>query len=176
MEKLWISVHQKTTMTTFRLLGMNSGDEVPDNFTVMSWIKPRSDGQNNQGRILDADAGNNGGPFTFQLYGTKPTLQIYDGTDWDLWDTDDSGIINWEQWQHAAVTFESGTATFFVDGIEYAASRSGSGSQIYGNLDDTSGNVNIGKRPSDNQRDFDGAIDEVKYYDYIRTKTRSLRT
>ncbi len=150
-------------------------DDIPDAFTAMAWVKIRSDGGGDQGRIIDC--GDSIGPFIFQMDATNnPGLQVFNNDGYEYHDPDDCDeCIPLNEWHHIAATWVAGTSTFYLDGINIGGNGATYG-YVYGNLKPTSGVVAIGNRPSSTMnRDFDGAIDEIKIYTYARTQKQILQ-
>jgi CubicO group peptidase (beta-lactamase class C family)/lysophospholipase L1-like esterase len=71
----------------------------------------------------------------------------------------DAGSVTIGVWQHVAVTFQDGILQFFVDGVARGVSTS-----VPLPLARVAP-IRIGGRATDDQRGFDGAIDEVRIWD-----------
>ncbi len=138
-------------------------------FTISAWIMPTSWGQNNQGRVLD-HGGGSGGTAGWSLAlenkssrGLPQALRMRINNDSSFDGMSDPAAIALNAWQHVAVTFDNGTLTFFVDGLNRGM-RTGVTAPIA-----RSGPIFIGAR-IDAQRNFDGAIDEVRIWDRALTQ------
>ena len=137
--------------------------------TIAAWIYPRTWGQSTQGRIVDkgGGAGNEGG-WAFHITDLNGSGQGQEGLvlqleNAGLNDTfaSDDFVIDLNEWQHVAVTWEDATniATFYVNG-----QPAGNETEASSGIDAYTDPVRIGMRASDSNRDFDGYIDEVRVY------------
>lgn len=131
-------------------------------FTVSAWINPASWGQNNQGRIIDhggGSSGNSGWTLQLQDSGSESRLlrfKINNDSSYDR--SSNADVIELGVWQHVAVTFDNGTLTFYVDGIEQGVST---GVPVPSSRVSP---LRIGMRSTDLLRAFDGDIDEVRIW------------
>ncbi len=139
--------------------------------TFEAWIYPRSVGPAGEGRIFDKGTRTmwflNGSParMTFQVdYATT-----------DLTVTSPSNSITLNTWNHVVVTWDgSTTATnvrMYINGKEpssYSVQTNASGSRN----SDSASSLLIGNRSSDFNRDFDGIIDNVRIFNYVRTQAQ----
>ncbi len=137
-------------------------DLAGSDFTVAAWLKPATFGESSQGRIVDHDGGSSGGGgWTFQLmdnasFVTSGLAYQVNGTSIS---SSNPNLITLDTWQHAAVTYDSGTLTFYVGGQPRGV-RTGAPAVVA-----TSAPIRIGMRATDSDRDFNGSIDEVRVYD-----------
>jgi hypothetical protein len=152
--------------------GINDYVEINDNnnldltggeFTLSAWIYPESYGEALNGRIIDHGGGSAGDGGWSLLVSNDPNGQnlrqsiINGNSGYSVYS--DINSINLNTWQHVAVTLESGTITFYVNG------------QIKGQTagvptpTDRNAPVRIGMRATDFLRAFAGVIDEVRIYD-----------
>jgi hypothetical protein len=138
-------------------------------FTISAWIMPTSWGQNNQGRVLD-HGGGSGGNAGWSLHlenkssrGFPQALRMQINNDSSFDGMSDPTAIALNAWQHVAVTFDNGTLTFFVDGLNRGM-RTGVPAPIARN-----GPIFIGARGKA-RRNFDGAIDEVRIWSRALTQ------
>jgi hypothetical protein len=137
------------------------------NITVSAWIRPKSGGNEGGGAaIVNKDNGNdNGWGFYISEDGYIKFYVNY--ATQDLNKRSDGGAVQFNTWQHVAVTFASGTTQtlhlnthIFVNGAEptYDQLIDGQGSRD----DDSGNNFFIGKGM--NADHFDGYIDDVRIY------------
>ncbi|MCA9390285.1 DUF2341 domain-containing protein, partial [candidate division WWE3 bacterium] len=75
--------------------------------------------------------------------------------------------LNDGQWYHAAVTYNAATINLYLDG---ALVGTGSASGV---VDDSgSWGANIGRNPGSNDNYFEGALDDLRIYNYARTSAQ----
>ncbi|MDH5436179.1 MAG: serine hydrolase, partial [Gammaproteobacteria bacterium] len=131
-------------------------------FTVSAWIRPLSWGQNNQGRIIDHGGGSSGtSGWSFHVQDSATVAQaIYFqiNNDSSFNRSSNAGVVQLNTWQHVAVTYDNGTLTFYVNGVEQGVST---GVPV---PNARISPLRIGIRTTDVQRDFDGGIDEVRIW------------
>ena len=131
-------------------------------FTISSWINPTGWGQNNQGRIVDHGGGSSGkAGWSLHLenkssLGSPEALRIQNNASSQF--ISDPNVITLNAWQHVAVTFDLGTLTFYVNGLQQGV-RFGVPTPVQ-----RAGPIHIGKRSTDNLRFFDGGIDELRIW------------
>lgn len=132
-------------------------------FTLAAWIHPRSWGQNDQGRIIDHGGGSSGSTgWSLHLEnkssnGSPQALRFQINNDSGFNGTASSNSISLDQWQHVAVTFDTGNLTLYVDGVVVGTSA---------NVPVPAASthpVRIGAR-NDGNREFDGKIDDVSIW------------
>jgi hypothetical protein len=134
-------------------------------FTISAWIRPDGWGQNSQGRIADHGGGSSGSAgWSLQVenkssrgYPQALRLQINNDSSFD--GQSNAGVLTLGVWQHVAVTYSSGTLRFYVDGVEQGV-RTGVPVPVA-----RSAPLRLGGRATDDQRGFEGAIDEVRVWD-----------
>ena len=77
-----------------------------------------------------------------------------------------------DTWTHVCFTFTTGSSTglrLYINGVEDA--QSPADTSLLSAIDAGATNLNIGRNPS-GAIPFDGAIDDVKIYDYVRTQAQ----
>jgi len=132
--------------------------------TIMAWIKPSSDGENDLGRIFDksdATSGDEGWHFLVRSEsGGVCDLRFAHGwsTTQGRWDTDNREV-NINEWNHVAITYDnssvSNNASIFVNGISVAVDEDVTPSGTV--ADDSSRNLFIGNNTG-GDRSFAGGI------------------
>ena len=138
-------------------------------FTVSAWIYPSSWGQNNQGRIIDhggGSGGSSGWSLHIQNSGSALqilTFQINNASSFNR--SSNAGVIALNTWQHVAVSYDNGTLTFYVNGLEQGIST---GVPV---PNTRVSSPRIGMRSTDLLRGFDGRIDELRIWDRALTAT-----
>ncbi|MEW6602545.1 MAG: LamG-like jellyroll fold domain-containing protein, partial [Nitrospirota bacterium] len=145
----------------------NSLDLTGGAFTISAWIYPETFGENLNGRIIDHGGGSEG------IGGWSLLVNNYqNGSNVRLSTKDDSigksfysntGSVHLTTWQHIAVSMNSGTVKFYVNG-----QTAGQASWVPVPID-RNDPVRIGMRVSDMLRAFAGTIDEVRVYDRALT-------
>ena len=133
-------------------------------FTLSAWIRPDGWGQNDQGRVIDHGGGSSGNQgWTLQLVnssslGFPQTLRMQINNSNQLL-MSDAGAVSLGVWQHLAVTYDAGALQIYVDGVARGAWTTVP-VPVARNAP-----VRIGGRATDDQRGFDGAIDDVRIWD-----------
>ncbi len=128
--------------------------------SVSAWIKPDTFGGGDRGRIVDSGgAGTDGFAFNVDDFNGTDALGFFPGTG-PL--TSNNSVITLGVWQHVAVSYNGTTATFYVNGVSVG---SDTGSPPLS----TSANFLIGDRAVNNDRQFDGLIDDVRVYNRALT-------
>ncbi|MEA3176616.1 MAG: hypothetical protein QOI59_139 [Gammaproteobacteria bacterium] len=136
--------------------------------TVAAWIKPRSAGGGNGGRIIDKD-NNNGGWFLSMNGATGVKLAI------DTFSTSSPSRVSTtgiklNAWQHVAATWDGSVSGsnihIYINGV-LADGTAINGSGVAESDEDTP--FAIGNRSVDVARPFDGGIDEVRVYSGVLT-------
>ncbi|KKR48095.1 MAG: hypothetical protein UT84_C0050G0001, partial [Candidatus Curtissbacteria bacterium GW2011_GWA1_40_16] len=147
-------------------------DNLPQ-FTTMAWINPRSTGPSNEGRIISKQ--NYATVYGWDIsYANSATQRLHFKIDYltqNLGVYTYSDAISNNTWQHIAVSWD-GTDTaassvkMYINGIlqPHELDDNGTG----GRQDDSGYTLRIG---GDSVQDlhFDGTIDDVKIYNYVRT-------
>jgi CubicO group peptidase (beta-lactamase class C family) len=133
-------------------------------FTLSAWIRPDGWGQNDQGRIIDHGGGSSGNlGWTLQLMNSaslgSPQALLVQINNSGLSMMSDAGAVTIGAWQHVAVTYDAGTLRFYIDGVARGVSTSAPVPVA------RVAPIRIGGRATDDQRGFDGAIDEVQIWD-----------
>ena len=155
--------------------GINCGDvssnQDIDPLTVTAWIYPTGWGELNFGRVACKELLTPSGWNLFVDNSGDPNgVESISAIRWRA--TTDTIIraadysISLNEWQHVAVTF-SATPALFVNGPEvgsYKAYQAGAGAVST----DVTADLLIGNRPG-LDRDFDGRIEDVRFYNAILT-------
>lgn len=126
--------------------------------SATAWIYPRTFGGVSKGRIFDANqgiwfidnSGDGGLAFNTMMY-------VANGANTGTFSP--ANIITANVWQHVALTYDGTTAQHYVNGINVGSQSPPAGSAATG--------LNIGGRSIDNNRNFDGMIDDVRIFDYV---------
>ena len=137
-----------------------------DGFTVVAWIKPRSWGELNYGRILDVSnsaAGKDGFNFCINNLNSSLFCNINEGG------ATRSGInsISIGSWQFVVLTVSSNSYINFYKGdIDVAPTLSGLANRASGLITSitTTNPVTIGNRSTATDSTFDGNIPMLKVY------------
>ena len=150
-----------------------SGDyvEIPDSpslsptqaMTLEAWIRPR--GNSNLIVKHQGDAGGGGRSFAFQANanGSLRGVISHDGSAGNAIDAySGTGFFSMNVWSHVALTYDSSTMRFYVNGVE-VGSVSGAGGIHDGVLP-----VRIGLFTTNNPS-FDGEVDEARVWSVART-------
>ena len=131
--------------------------------TVSAWIYPRSFGGSSIGRIVDKSNQTSNG-YIFFVDNSNVSNGISFGVNSSLTASSEllkvGNSITLNKWQHVIVTLTSGRlATIYVNGVSV-------GTTTLANLPVSSSNENfiIGAKSSDDTRNFDGKIDDVRTY------------
>jgi CubicO group peptidase (beta-lactamase class C family) len=150
-------------------------DLTSGSFTLSAWIRPDGWGQNDQGRIVDHGGGSSGNlGWTLQLMNSSsrgsPQALLMQINNSGLQMRSDPGSVTIGTWQHVAVTYQAGTLRFYIDGVARGVSTSAP--QPVARI----APVRIGGRATDDQRGFDGAIDEVQIWDRALSQQEILNS
>jgi concanavalin A-like lectin/glucanase superfamily protein/uncharacterized protein DUF2341 len=144
---------------------ISAGDlDILDTITIEAWINPQSTAPG-LGIISKRTSTENQGNWTlrFDSGGTgKLEFRVWDSSS-DSDDTDSTSVINTNEWTHVAVSFDdsSNETNFYINGKHDRTHN------ITYDLADTAENVLIG---DDGQAgEYQGFIDEVKIYPYVRS-------
>ena len=145
-----------------------SNSALQSGFTISAWIKPDSVGET-AGRIIDKTGDRNG------LNGFYFIVSIFGGGTGHIRSNINNGIaansalssIVYGVWQHALITITSGgVVNIYLNGVLSGTANQNTNpvSQIT-----TANPLTIGNRSSATDRTFDGAIDDLKVYNYVLT-------
>jgi len=149
--------------------GVDDYVEVPDHsslditadLTLSAWIKPRSLGQNSQGRIIDKASDDGTVGYVFRVNSSNRIGFQQHGQTGGVLSAD--AVITLNSWQHVVVVVSGGTnVTFYVDGVNRG------GGSLTGPIAANAKPLRIGNR-HDGNRMFDGSIDEVRVFDRALT-------
>lgn len=103
-------------------LGATNGGNVTTVWTVEAWIYPTGYGENNSGRIFQHSSGSLTG-FIFSLDNVNVTSGLQLNTyAISGFSARIGNCITLDTWQHVALAFSSGTATFYVNGASVGSS------------------------------------------------------
>lgn len=160
------------------LVDGGNGPEVADVFanggTVSAWIHPTGWGGANWGRIVDKSNGVNANQgWAFMVADDDDGRLEFrrDAGPHVLWSGPPSSVLL-DQWQWAVVTFDDSNVeqdpTLYIDGVSMPLQRQGIPSQDGLSLD-AEHNLTIGNRFDLHNRQFEGAIDEVRASRTIRS-------
>ena len=148
-------------------LGTGNGLNISTAWTVEAWINPKSFGELDSGRIFQNSSGSLTG-FIFSLDNSQTTaglqLNTYAVAGFSV---RFGNCINLEQWQQVAISLNSGTATFYVNGASIGSSSITSPSAY-------TGNKYIGNT-STASNTFDGRIGILRVYRYVLSSTQILQ-
>lgn len=157
-----------TATTWDRIIGNDTANGSTQKMSFSTWIKPKSDGNNNFGRILDF-----GDQDVAIFVGGESSGQVYlyysakFSTTEGIWRTT-SRAINLHKWTHVAVTFDadsnSNNPKIYINGTEVAITETQAPAGNYDGI--TSQNCYIGSNASDN-RHFDGELADVAVWNSI---------
>jgi hypothetical protein len=130
-------------------------------FSATAWIYPRTFGGSSKGRVFDAgqviwfldNSGDAGAINTILLVANA----VNTGS------ITTSNVITTNTWQHVGVSYDpvAGIAQHYVNGVNIGSNTATPGTAAT--------NLQIGGRTSDNARNFDGMIDDVRVFDYLMT-------
>jgi chitodextrinase len=140
--------------------------------TVSAWIRPASSGAGGGGRVLDKNGG--GGGWVLKM--NEGVLQ-FSGDSFATASArrNSAAAVSMNTWQHVVATWDGSTSGsqihVYVNGVASdGVTSDGAGAVI----DDSTGPLGIGNRPSDAARGFDGLIDDVRVYDRVLTANEVL--
>lgn len=147
-------------------VNFTSMDVDASSITISAWIKPYSEGENREGRIISKADGLNEDDHIWMLsFGKKSDDSVYlrFRLRTDLHDTKtiwtSADAVQMNVWQHVAVTYDGDELFIYVNGNQV-----GSSSDLIGDVaSDPNMPVAIGGHPGGG-RGFDGVIDEVRIY------------
>ena len=157
------------------LVNAGSGTTIDNIFdgggTVSYWVYPRSAGVEANPRILTKAGGGNGWISQIQQCDSSHVdVQLRNftaGTD-SQFRVDCALYIN--QWNYVAITYnddnKTNDPTFYINGVQESLDLDTNSDTDYAS--DANENLYIGNQ-SDATGTFDGLIDQVRFYDYVRT-------
>jgi hypothetical protein len=103
-------------------LGTTNGGNVTTSWTVEAWINPTGFGEGNSGRIFQHSSGSLTG-FIFSLDNSAVTAGLQINTyAVSGFSARIGNCITLNEWQQVALSFSSGTATFYVNGTSIGSS------------------------------------------------------
>jgi hypothetical protein len=123
--------------------------------TIMAWIKPRTLGESDAGRIIDKSTTVTGtnGYFVCLLSNNRIRIFVNGGT--EVYSIDNAITLN--KWQYVVVTLSSTGRHIYVNGVD-VTTYGGSETAL---PPDVAGIVCIGNRAGATDRTFDGYIDKL---------------
>ncbi|MCB1121533.1 MAG: S8 family serine peptidase, partial [Verrucomicrobiae bacterium] len=142
-------------------------------FTLEAWIRPEGwgEGETGYGRIMD------NGSIVFYIHGTgfpsysKESLLIsldHSNGARSIYNTP-AGSIHLNEWQHVAISYDnSSTVRMYIDGVSQSLTVPFDNAS--GTVATSSQNFIVGEA-SDTPRAFEGAMDEVRIWNQVRTQT-----
>lgn len=131
--------------------------------TFEAWIKISSNATANSA-ILDYGLNAVGSRNTFLVNPSNGITFISGGTNANIGST--TNVITSEVWTHVAFVLDNGTGYLYVNG-----SQVGTGNLSNVNTPSSNTDLRIGERVPGGTIPFEGAIDEVRIWDYARTAT-----
>lgn len=136
-------------------------------FTISAWTNPASAGELT-GRIFDKSEFQNAqNGLTYFMSANRVGFINNNGT--IIYSNNNS--INYNQWQHVLVTVNSsGLVTHYINGTVSGTGTTGVPSGIT-----TTNALAIGNRSRATDRDFDGKISDVRFYNRILTPAQITR-
>ncbi|MFA7326415.1 MAG: LamG-like jellyroll fold domain-containing protein [Candidatus Kapaibacterium sp.] len=135
--------------------------QLRNEFTISLWIKPLASlGENGAGYYdcISKWGGSGSGKASWAFGITKNSNLFLSTYNTSLTTQATTTIIFPDEWQHIAVTFINGTATFYINGAEVHVATGMQTPQISGY------NASIGARP-DQLSSYHGAMDDVYLFD-----------
>ena len=124
-------------------------------FTLETWYKADSLPTGWHNLIMKAYT------YGFEFNGTQLQAKVGSGSSWVTWNYYTSDVNNWH---HLALTYDGSDSVLYVDGV-------------YNDLDtgtaavDSNYSLVIGSWTGTSEY-FDGAVDEMRLYDYVRTPSQ----
>jgi hypothetical protein len=127
-------------------------------WTISAWIKPASCGENSFGNIISKE-----NVIDFYLCESTNNIAIYNSSNETIAESS-INAITFNQWQHVTATHDgSGTVAFYVNSRNVTSDPTITATN-------SNGYLVIGSEVADTTNyTFDGAIDQVRIYDYVRT-------
>lgn len=152
--------------------------------TISGWIYPKSEGETNDGKIICYSSGGSACPGSTDVgwgLGVGTTVNGltftagYDST--DLLRQSGSNFWTANQWQYVTITWDGSTTAsnikMYINGIEedsYGTTTDASTTRA----DDNTATILIGAASNVGVRVWDGFIDDLKVYNYVRTPTQII--
>ncbi len=134
--------------------------------TFEAWIFVSSNAPNANLAILDYGLNAVGSRNTFAVSSTRKLTFISGGTNANISSTN-TNVVPIAQWTHVAFVLDNGTGYLYVNGVQVGTGSLSTVNTPTGNQD-----LRIGQRVTGGSIPFEGAIDEVRIYDYARTVTQ----
>ena len=141
--------------------------------TIMAWIKPSSDGENDLGRIFDKSDATNGNDgwhlLTLAESGGSCDLRFAHAhaTTIGTWNTTNTEV-NIDEWTHVAVTYDNSStdnnASYYINGKSVAVTEDST--PVGSAVDDSSKNLFIGNNTG-GDRSFAGGISTASIHKTI---------
>ncbi|HAW18598.1 MAG TPA: hypothetical protein DCX14_00300 [Flavobacteriales bacterium] len=131
------------------------------NRTFEAWVNLSSSATGNNA-VIDYGQNAVGSRNTFMINSNNGLSFISGGTNANIGTA--SNIVTANQWTHVAFVLDSGTGYLYLNGTQV-----GTGSLTSVNTPTTGTDLRIGQRVSGGNIPFEGAIDEVRVWDYART-------
>jgi hypothetical protein len=142
--------------------------------TFSAWIKP--DTFNTNDTVFSK---NTGGNFAKAIHfrGTNSLRWFIKHATTDMRIYTNDNVISTGVWQHVAVTWNGGSAitdgNVYINGL--SVRNDGACTAGVGNIeDDSGGDLIVGDTMGYSDYDFDGLIDDVKIYNYVRTSEQII--
>jgi len=139
--------------------------------TLEAWIKPRSGGRNDYGRILDK---NN---FMFYIVSDRSLRLTFTNDSNKLSNVfTDRNKLKFNEWQHVAVTYDGDSVVkFYVNGVQIVDTIFKTQNLPRGLIKDNSPYRLIFGNDSTKSRPFDGSIDEIRLWSIERTQNDLIK-
>jgi hypothetical protein len=153
--------------------GTNLDDLPTSGLTLNAWIYPKGAGENSLGFIMAKNVGTtpNAG-WVLRMNSTTSLTFTVDGST-DLVRTTNTSMVTQNAWNYVTVTWDGVITTaasvhIFINGVEatYATTTNGAS-----RVSDASSTFYIGN-DSTSARTFNGYIDDVKVYNYVRSSSQ----
>ena len=139
-------------------MGTPSALNITSTITISAWIYPRSYGDGSNGRIIVNKNGDATSGYTLFMDNTNRANSITFCTNTCVGPVGTPNVITLNRWQHVVVIQSATTLTHYVNGVQVY-----SGAAIAAPLT-SSNNFVIGGRTTDQARNFDGMMDDVRVY------------
>ena len=133
-------------------------------FTLASWVKTTSDGERNI--VQQRDSEDTAGEYEFEV--NNGNVNYYDySSDYGL-NFSSAGTINDGSWHYVVLVRDGDNGYIYIDGIQ-DGTDSATAINILSSRD-----FAIGKDLRDNSDHFNGLIDDIRIYNYVRTPEQIL--
>jgi len=133
------------------------------NRTFEAWVNVSPNATANTA-ILDYGLNAVGSRNTFLINPNNQLVYISGGTNANI--SSSANAVTSGQWTHVAFVLNNGTGFLYVDGVQV-----GTGSLTTVNTPSGNATLRLGQRVSGGSIPFEGAIDEVRVWNYARTQT-----